>query len=130
MKSIVGDKAFPAILFGNTRINSGENMKYKKIFIVAFILLAILTVGAVSASDSIDVTARGSDVIVSDDNVVDEISSADSSVLGDASKIASNMEETTLTAEDLNTKYNSGEGIIVNLTDSSHCCRSIFTNAI
>lgn len=37
MKSIVGDKAFPAILFGNTRINSGENMKYKKIAEATFI---------------------------------------------------------------------------------------------
>ena len=91
-------------------------MKYKKILIVAFILLAILTIGAVSASGDADVIAQGYDETVSDDNVVDEISGVeDLSLLGDDSGNA----ETTLTAEDINTKYNSGEGIIVNLTDAN-----------
>ena len=91
-------------------------MNYKKILIVAFILLAILTIGAVSASGDADVIAQGYDETVSDDNVVDEISGVeDLSLLGDDSGNA----ETTLTAEDINTKYNSGEGIIVNLTDAN-----------
>ena len=91
-------------------------MKYKKILIVAFILLTILTIGAVSASGDADVIAQGYDETVSDDNVVDEISGVeDLSLLGDDSGNA----ETTLTAEDINTKYNSGEGIIVNLTDAN-----------
>ena len=51
MKSIVGDKAFPAILFGNTRINSGENMKYKNLklrVILPSILIVIIAVMVVA----------------------------------------------------------------------------------
>ena len=44
------------------------NMKYKKILIVTFILLVILSIGAVSASEDGDVSANDSDAVISQDN--------------------------------------------------------------
>ena len=48
------------------------NMNYKKILIVAFILLVILSVGAVSASEDTDALAQDSDVIISQDSAIDD----------------------------------------------------------
>ena len=47
-------------------------MKYKKILIAAILLLAILTVGAVSASEDADVLAQDSDAMLSQNATVNE----------------------------------------------------------
>ena len=47
-------------------------MKYKKILIATILLLAILTVGAVSASEDADVLAQDSDTLVSQSNAIDD----------------------------------------------------------
>ena len=65
-------------------------MKYKKILIAAILLLAILTVGAVSASEDADVLAQDSDAMLSQNATVneeitidDELSSFDDDFEGD-----------------------------------------------
>ena len=146
----------------------GVNMKYKKILIVTLILLAILSFGAVSASEDVDVIAQDSDGIVSQYNAIDgdvelnltEEDAPTSDILSDAQNphLEINAEEiqsgsddatlisehyeyeslpsldnvesadilkignesfidTALTAEDINTPYNSGDYFTVNLTD-------------
>ena len=60
-------------------------MKYKKILMLTFIMLAILSVGAVSASEDADMISHDSDAIASQDNSFDnEITAVDeSTILGD-----------------------------------------------
>ena len=50
----------------------GVNMKYKKILIATILLLTILSIGAVSASEDADVLAQDSDAVVSQENAVDD----------------------------------------------------------
>ena len=58
-------------------------MKYNKILIATILLLAILTVGAVSASEDADVLAQDSDTLVSQSNAIDDkISSFDNDFEG------------------------------------------------
>lgn len=147
-------------------------MKLKKILILTFLMLAILSVGAVSAFEDADVISQDSDAIVSINNSVDnEIMNVDeSSILdednpyvqiestmsiGDDSYIGtiysdgnvgnftvvrennndshyqqedyssdaqfvlaeSGIYKTILTSKDINTHYNSNEGLMISLVD-------------
>ena len=72
-------------------------MKYKKILIAAILLLAILTVGAVSASEDADVLAQDSDAMLSQNATVneeitidEELSSFDNDFEGDTTNNMNN----------------------------------------
>ena len=64
-------------------------MNYKKTLIVAFILLAVLSVGAVSASEDADVIAQDTDLIVSQN--YDEINDADASSVLESQCVAEEL---------------------------------------